>query len=135
MNEETGQEPAAEGSDRTSAVLAESFARFDAAARAESTVGAARHVGERAVIPLGEVWYGGGLGLGSGRGSGGQGQGSGTGGGGGFGGRVRPVAVVDVGPEGVRVRPVVDVTSLGLALIGVAMAIVPRLWRARDARR
>jgi hypothetical protein len=30
---------------------------------------------------------------------------------------------------------VVDATALGLALIGVALAIVPRLWRARDARR
>src|SRR5262245_36596808 len=135
MSQETGQEPAAEGAERTSALLAETFARFDAAARAESTVGPPHRVGERMAIPLGEVWYGGGFGLGSGRGSGNQGQGSGTGGGGGFGGRVRPVAVVDVGPEGVRVRPGVDVTSLGLALIGIAMAIVPRLWRAREARR
>jgi uncharacterized spore protein YtfJ len=134
MSQETGRESTAEAPESAMALLAEGFARLDAAARAESTVGTAHRVGERMAIPLGEVWYGGGFGLGSGRGTGDQGQGSGTGGGAGFGGRVRPVAVVDVGPEGVRVRPVVDVTALGLALVGVALAIVPRLVRARERR-
>lgn len=43
----------------------------------------------------------------------------GSGGGGGGGGFAlgRPVAVISVGPQGVHVEPVVDVTKLGLAFI------------------
>jgi uncharacterized spore protein YtfJ len=138
------------------ATLGQAFARLDAAARADSTVGQSRQVGERTIIPLAEVFFGGGFGLGGGQApedtpaassgaapedtpaaSGGGAPratvsaSSGVGGGGGFGGRVRPVAVVDVGPEGVRVRPVVDATALGLALIPIALGALVGLWRQR----
>jgi uncharacterized spore protein YtfJ len=127
------QEPA----DRQSpvyATLAEGFARLDAAARAESTVGTPRQVGDRTVIPLAEVYYGGGFGLGGGSAPQAA-EGSGQGGGGGFGGRVRPVAVVDVGPDGVRVRPVLDLTAIGLALVSVGLAAVAANWRHARRRR
>jgi uncharacterized spore protein YtfJ len=90
--------------------------------------------GEHTVITASEVKVGMGFGFGSGGGTGpgpvgegsedeGEGGGadfsSGYGGGGGGGGvsGARPVAVVSIGPEGVRVEPVVDVTKLGLAFI------------------
>jgi uncharacterized spore protein YtfJ len=126
------QEPA----DRQSpvyATLAEGFARLDAAARAESTVGTPRPIGDHTVIPLAEVYYGGGFGLGGGSAPQAA-EGSGAGGGGGFGGRVRPVAVVDVGPNGARVWPVFDLTAIGLALVTVGLAAVAgrgASWRRR----
>jgi uncharacterized spore protein YtfJ len=59
---------------------------------------------------------------------------SGAGGGGGGGGTVngRPVAVIIVGPEGVTVEPVVDVTKIGLAFlttIGAMALMVGRMKR------
>jgi uncharacterized spore protein YtfJ len=112
------------------ATLAAGFERLDAVARAESAVGTPRHVGEHTIIPLAEVFYGGGFGLGGGSSAGSSdASGRGMGGGGGFGGRVRPVAVVDVGPAGVRVRPVFDASAIGLALVTVGLAAIIRLWR------
>src|SRR5579875_996745 len=109
--------------------LAAGFARLDAAARADTVVGTPRQVGERVLVPLAEVWYGGGFGLGGGRAVGAEA--GGQGGGGGFGGRARPVAVVVVGPEGARVRPVVDATLLGLAAAGVALGVLLGRLRRR----
>jgi uncharacterized spore protein YtfJ len=115
--------------------LAQLFARLDAAGSADRTLGAPRTVGERSVLPLGEVWYGHGFGLGGGErpgeGEHGAAARTGYGGGGGGGGRVRPVAVVEVGPDGARVHPVVDVAAIGLALAPVALVAVLRLLRAR----
>jgi uncharacterized spore protein YtfJ len=117
------------------ATLAAGFARLDAIARAESAVGTPQRVGERTVIPLVEVYYGGGFGLGGGSApDASQRPGSGMGGGGGFGGRVRPVAVIDVGPQGVRVRPVFDASAIGLALVTVGLATIMRFWRRPDRR-
>ena len=47
----------------------------------------------------------------------------------------RPVAAIVIGPEGVKVRPIVDVTKLGIAAIGAwsAVALVA-LRTARKAR-
>ncbi len=129
--------PAAEATDETTgyATLAAGLARLDAAARAESTVGTPQHLGDHTIIPLAEVFYGGGFGLGGGEDrTANQPGGSGMGGGGGFGGRVRPVAVVDVGPQGVRVRPVFDASAIGLALVTVGLATLIRFWR-RPGRR
>src|SRR5687768_555368 len=107
MSEPTTEQSAATTDDAGYSVLAEGFSRLDTVARAESTLGPSRRVGERTLIPLAEVWYGGGFGLGRGSSTeGGAGAEQGMGGGGGFGGRVRPVAVLEVGPEGMRVRPV-----------------------------
>jgi uncharacterized spore protein YtfJ len=60
-------------------------------------------------------------------------SGSGGGGGGGGGGMStgRPVAVVTLGPEGVQVKPVVDVTKLGLAALTTLGAMYLALGRMR----
>jgi uncharacterized spore protein YtfJ len=76
-------------------------------------------VGERVVIPAAAIDRYGGFGFG--------GDDASNGGGGG-GGRAegRPVAVVEAGPDGVRIRPVIDVTKVGLTLLAAALAV----WRA-----
>jgi uncharacterized spore protein YtfJ len=55
----------------------------------------------------------------------------GMGGGGGSSGR--PVAIIIIGPAGVTVKPVVDVTKLALAGVTVCGTIIMRLWRMRKA--
>jgi uncharacterized spore protein YtfJ len=62
---------------------------------------------------------------------------SGFGGGGGGGGfsMGRPVAVISVGPGGVRVEPVRDVTKIGLALLTTAGAMMIMLGKMRRASR
>ena len=72
--------------------------------------------GERTVIPVAEIQYGLGLGWGSGI------EDRSSGGGGGGGSRVRGVAVIEVAPDGVRVHPIVDQTSITLAGIAFASA-------------
>lgn len=89
-------------------------------------------VGEHTVITASEVKVGMGFGFGLGGGTGaepGEGEteskdepqderaGTGYGGGGGGGGVSggRPVAVINIGPEGVQVEPVVDATKIALA--------------------
>jgi uncharacterized spore protein YtfJ len=65
------------------------------------------------------------------------GEASGFGGGGGGGGfsMGRPVAVISVGPGGVHVEPVRDVTKIGLALLTTAGAMLIMLGRMRKASR
>jgi uncharacterized spore protein YtfJ len=108
--------------------------------------------GSVTVITTSEVSSGGGFGSGSGFGRGeprqGQaGQPSGEaatatppsiGGGGGLGGgggaMARPVAVIVIGPDGVRVQPIYDVTKValaGLAAFGTIVAIWSRSRRRR----
>ncbi|HEY7061292.1 MAG TPA: spore germination protein GerW family protein [Chloroflexota bacterium] len=135
MADEARAELPAEANAAGFAALTAGFERLDAVARADSMVGTPRSVGDHTVIPLAEVYYGGGFGLGGGSApASSPTPGSGMGGGGGFGGRVRPVAVVVVGPEGVRVRPVFDASAIGLALVTVGLATLIRFWR-RPARR
>lgn len=90
---------------------------------------------EYTVITASEMAMG--LGLGTGAGSGTEeaenedaAPESGGGGGGGGGGWSRPVAVISIGPKGVEVEPVVDVTKLGLAfftMIGSAMFMLRKM--------
>jgi hypothetical protein len=48
----------------------------------------------------------------------------------------RPVAVILVGPDGVKVKPVVDVTKIALAAITAWGVMIPVLVRiARASRR
>lgn len=65
------------------------------------------------------------------------GEASGVGGGGGGGGfsMGRPVAVISIGPSGVRVEPVRDVTKIGLAFLTTAGAMLIMLGRMRRASR
>jgi uncharacterized spore protein YtfJ len=76
-------------------------------------------VGDTVVIPAAAIMYGGGFGFG------GDNQNNGGGGGGGW-NDGRPVAVIEAGPGGVRVRPVVDVTRIGLTIVAAALTV----WRA-----
>jgi hypothetical protein len=88
------------------------------------------------VIPLVETYATGGFGGGSGVGiddGGSEGSGGGGGGGGGGLGRSRTIAVADVGPEGVRIRPVVDVAGLALPAVTALAALL--VGRGRRRRR
>lgn len=96
--------------------------------------------GETRIIPAAEVvaCFGYGMGGGGGSGSnpnqkgGGNGNGSGVGGGGGGQAFARPVAVIIVGPDGVRVEPVIDPTKIILALltaVGFMIATLARMSR------
>jgi uncharacterized spore protein YtfJ len=76
-------------------------------------------VGDRVVIPAAAVDRYGGFGYGS------DNQANGGGGGGGK-GEGRPVAVIEATPDGVRVRPVVDFTKVGLTALAAALTV----WRA-----
>lgn len=60
-----------------------------------------------------------------------------VGGGGGGGGFAlgRPVAVISVGPDGVCVEPVKDITKIGLALLTTAGAMLVMFGRMRRASR
>ena len=62
---------------------------------------------------------------------------SGAGGGGGGGGvsSARPVAVIIIGPEGVKVQPVLDPTKIGLALIAAVGGMLFMLVKMRRAGR
>jgi uncharacterized spore protein YtfJ len=123
------------------------FERLMEVAQPESVYSEPVTSGELTVITASEVTTGLGFGFGVGGGTGmnpasqekskepgdmGQGSGSGGGGGGGGGSIARPVAVITISPQGVRVEPVVDATKLGLALfvtVGSMFMMLSRMWR------
>ncbi len=76
-------------------------------------------VGERVVIPAASVEFSGGFGFG------GDTRSNGGGGGGGY-QAGRPVAIIEAGPDGIRVKPVIDFTRVGLTLVAAAITV----WRA-----
>ncbi len=104
--------------------------------------------GNYTIITASEVMAGGGFGFGFGSGSiptHGQhegesasastsqaGTGTGSGGGGGGGSSGRPVAAIIIGPDGVKIEPIVDTTKIALAAIGAWLSIA--LLLARRAR-
>jgi hypothetical protein len=114
-------------------------------------------VGNYTVIMASEIMAGGGFGSGLGFGlplaspqqaeetsqpqaqptsSGGGGMGGGGGGmGGGGGSSGRPVAIISIGPEGVTVKSIVDVTKIALAGVTVWGTMVMLLGRMRKAKR
>jgi uncharacterized spore protein YtfJ len=76
-------------------------------------------VGDRVVIPAATVEFSGGFGFG--------GDNASNGGGGGGGHQAgRPVAIIEAGPSGVRVKPVIDFTRVGLTVLAAALTV----WRA-----
>jgi uncharacterized spore protein YtfJ len=85
------------------------------------------HVGDRVVITAAALDIAGGMGVGNGI----DNQGNGGGGGGG-GGRTegRPVAAIDIGPDGVRIHPIIDFTRVGVTLLVGGFAV----WRALRKR-
>ena len=89
--------------------------------------------GDRLLIPAAEVVAAAGFGMGSGTGEVGERSGRarrGGGGGGGGGGKTfaRSVAVVVSSPEGVEIRPVIDLTKIALAAL-TAAGFVWAAWR------
>lgn len=94
--------------------------RFIDAAGVEKVYGRAVEKGNTVVIPAAEVMTGMGFGLG------GSAKGEGGGGGGGY-STSRPVAVVIVSEQGVRVEPVVDVTKMALAMF-TAVGFMISMW-------
>ncbi len=99
--------------------------------------------GEYTVITASEVAAGGGFGFGMGIGTPAaarpgegapaqQGNGDGGGAGGGGGSSGRPVAVIVIGPTGVEVKPVLDVTKIGLAALTTWGAMVVTLRKMRQ---
>lgn len=108
-------------------------------------------VGEYTVITASEVKVGMGYGFGAGGGTGAESAGDaeaseevlaqeaetgfGVGGGGGGVSGSRPVASISIGPEGVCVQPVVDVTKIALAFFTTFGAMFMMLNRMRRASR
>ncbi len=99
-----------------------------AAGNGEGAVGAVTTVGERSRVPLVETMFGGGYG----GGGGGEAESAGAGGGGGGFGRSRTVAVVEVTPEGVTIRPVIDKTAITLAGITAVAGLLRAFMRRRS---
>lgn len=129
--------------DLESAVLAlqDTMERFIDTASVDRVFGAPVRRGEYTLIPAAEVVAGLGFGIGFGGGEGpvtedDRPTGEGSGGGGGGGGRTfaRPVAVVIVGPEGVRVEPIVDPTKIALAALTAAGFVFATMSRMRRGR-
>ena len=107
---------------------------LERAGSGEGAVGPATVVGDHTVIPLIETFASGGFGGGSGVGIDGGSEGSGGGGGGGGIGRSRTIAVADVGPEGVKIRPVIDITGLALPAVSAIAALIVGGRRRRRRR-
>jgi uncharacterized spore protein YtfJ len=111
----------------------EAVERLVSSADASKVFGVPVVSGERTVITAAQVGGGGGFGSGMGMGmpkkardfsadateEGSKQRGDGAGGGGGGGGRSsgRPVAVIVIGPEGVEVKPILDVTKITLTAL------------------
>jgi uncharacterized spore protein YtfJ len=106
---------------------------LERAGSGEGAVGPATVAGDHTVIPLVETFASGGFGGGSGVGTEGDSRGSGAGGGGGGIARSRAIAVADVGPDGVKIRPVIDLTGLALPAVSAIAALL--LGRRRRRRR
>ena len=118
-----------------------------AAARPGAVFGEPVTAGSYTIITASEIGAGGGFGFGVGGGVSpaatssetpgekqeDSGGGSGIGGGGGSAGR--PVAAIIIGPEGVRVEPVVDVTKIALAVFTTAGAMLLMLGRMNSTSR
>jgi uncharacterized spore protein YtfJ len=106
---------------------------LERASSGEGAVGPATVAGDHTVIPLVETFASGGFGGGTGVGTEGDSRGSGAGGGGGGIARSRTIAIADVGPDGVKVRPVIDITGLALPAVSAIAALL--LGRRRRRRR
>jgi uncharacterized spore protein YtfJ len=113
--------------------------RLYEAARSEAAFSKPFTQGEYAVITAAEVSISLGVGFGGGGGSGQEeaedkdsSQGFGGGGGGGGVASSRPVAAIEIGPGGVVVEPIVDVTKIALAFFTAvgAMAVMASKMRS-----
>ncbi|MDA8216564.1 MAG: spore germination protein GerW family protein [Dehalococcoidales bacterium] len=137
-NEESqarGQEAtkSTEGAAESARSISDTLGKLTAVARVEAAFGEPQRMGEYLMIPAAEVMCGMGFGTGGGEGDGPQGTGKGFGGGGGGGARSRPIATIVMGPEGVSIKPVLDMSKIYLAALftaGFALVWAFRLARA-----
>ncbi|MBW7882776.1 MAG: hypothetical protein H3C34_09080 [Caldilineaceae bacterium] len=88
--------------------------------------------GDTTVITASELTVG--MGVGFGGGSDNEGNGGGGGGGGGY-AAGRPVAVITVGPLGVQVKPVFDLTKIGIALVAALVSLIMARANIRRIKR
>jgi uncharacterized spore protein YtfJ len=84
----------------------------------------------RTIIPVAKIRYGFGLGMGHGSRPGQEASGEGAGGGGGM--TARPVALVEITADGVKVKPIPDVTRL--AMMGLALVAWNVFWVTMTVR-
>jgi uncharacterized spore protein YtfJ len=143
-----GADPIVEGAGEQAPKILE---KVFAAAQPGAVFGPPVQSGDYTLITAAEVTSGGGFGVGMGRGpaskpdvaqappaepaSAGEQPPGGGGFGGGGGSMGRPVAVVAIGPEGVTVRPVVDVTKLALTALTTAAAMLSLRRALRRTRK
>lgn len=137
--------------DRSQADSARMMDKIFAAAQPRAVFGEPIVSGNYTIALASEVMSGGGFGFGRGFGPGpsektptGEAQTRGEerivgggGGGGGGGSSARPVAAIVVGPDRVKVKPVVDVTKVafaGITALGAAVAILSRMRKAMSGR-
>ena len=118
----------------TSGQATETIGRLFDVAQPSAVYAEPKEVGEYTIITASEVTVGMGLGFGSGVDEGDAGSSGGGGGGGGF-STGRPVAAIEVGPNGVRIEPIVDVTKIAIALFTALGAIFVARKRIRKASR
>lgn len=123
-------------SDKRDQQLISSMEKIFSAARANAVFSEPVISGNYTVITASEVGAGGGFGSGTGFGpaekqTGEESQSQQASGGGGVGGggasRGRPVAAIIIGPDGVTVQPILDVTRVALSGIAFAVRIVAML--------
>lgn len=139
MSEEMGAAPGGTevgSSAQAIEMVSDTLERFLDTADVKHVYGEPIQHGDTVVIPTAEVLTGLGFGAGYGTGVGEAGEGGGGGGGGG-GGRTlsRPVAVIVVTPESVRVQEVVDPTKIALAALTAAGFMMGMLVRMISPKR
>ncbi len=112
------------------------FGEIHERATVKTVFGEPYQVAGRTIIPVAKVSFGFGFGGGRGDAKDGGGEKSGPGGAGGCGGgrvSVRPVAVLEVGPDGTKVKPIVDVARLAAA--GMMLVAWNVFWVTYTVRR
>lgn len=139
MSEEgklTPSNPDTGGSTQAMDTIEGTLARFLDTADVKHVYGEPVQHGDTVVIPTAEVLTGLGFGAGYGTGTSEEGEG-GSGGGGGGGGRTltRPVAVIVVTPDSVRVQEVIDPTKIALAALTAAGFMMGMLMRMISPKR
>lgn len=138
MSEEVNTSASAEEAERSAQAIdavQSTLERFLDSADVKHVYGEPIQHGDTVVIPTAEVLTGLGFGAGSGVGTGDEGGGSGGGGGGGGRTFSRPVAIVVLSPDGVRVQEVVDPTKIALAAITAGGFMVGMLMRMISPKR
>jgi uncharacterized spore protein YtfJ len=113
--------------------ITEALAGARESASVRQVVGEATVAGGRTIIPLARISNAYGFGYGTGPQRAGEEGAAPRGGGGGGRAAARPVAIVEVTPNGTRVTPVLDVTRTTIA--GIALAAWTVFWVAATVRR